>query len=102
MARTKQPRRRHLPQRTCVGCRQVLTKRELVRVVRSPEGVVVDPTGRQPGRGAYIHNQRSCWELALKGSLARSLKVTLTEADRERLAEYLDTIPEEVPATEPE
>jgi len=44
---------RHVPQRTCVGCRTVRPKRELVRVVRTPEGTVeLDPTGKRSGRGA--------------------------------------------------
>ena len=87
-------RRRHIPQRTCVGCRTVLAKKELVRIVRTPEGVFVDPTGRLTGRGAYLHNQRSCWEQALRGSLASALKVTLSEADLERLKSYLEALPE--------
>jgi len=44
--------RRHIPQRTCVGCRQVRAKRELIRIVRTPEGrVLIDPTGKKSGRG---------------------------------------------------
>jgi hypothetical protein len=92
----KQPaRRRHIPQRTCVGCRTVLAKRELIRVVRTPDGVFVDPTGRSAGRGAYVHNQRSCWEKALKGALAGALKVNLAPEDRARLQERLDALPKD-------
>lgn len=78
---------KHVPQRTCVACRQVLAKRQLVRVVRGPSGAVfVDPTGKANGRGAYVHNQGSCWEQALKsGALDRALKVTITDADRATL-----------------
>jgi hypothetical protein len=53
---------KHIPQRTCIGCRSVLAKRTLIRLVRTPEGVMVDPSGKMNGRGAYLHNQRSCWE----------------------------------------
>jgi predicted RNA-binding protein YlxR (DUF448 family) len=92
----KQPvRRRHVPQRTCVGCRTVLAKRELIRVVRTPEGVFVDPTGRLAGRGAYLHDRRSCWEKALKGGLAGALKTTLSAEDRARLQERLQALPDE-------
>ncbi|HXN89922.1 MAG TPA: YlxR family protein [Candidatus Sulfotelmatobacter sp.] len=53
--------------RTCVACRQEAGKRELIRVVRNPEGVVaLDPTGRAPGRGAYLHASPECVEMARK------------------------------------
>ena len=48
-------RPRHIPQRTCVACRQTGAKRQLVRVVRAPDGsVTIDPTGKRSGRGAYL------------------------------------------------
>lgn len=86
----KPVRRRRVPQRTCVGCRQTLDKRSLVRIVRTEAGPQVDPTGKAPGRGAYVHDQRSCWELALKSGLARALKAELTPADRQRLMAWLE------------
>ena len=76
-----------------MGCRLVLAKRTLVRVVRRPEGVQVDPTGKLAGRGAYLHNLRSCWERGLKGGLANALKVELTAEDRERLVVYMAMLP---------
>lgn len=89
-------RRKHIPQRTCVGCRTVLAKRELIRVVRTPEGVRVDLTGKQAGRGAYLHNQRSCWELGIKSGVERALKITLSPEDKEQLIQYMQTLPEEI------
>ncbi len=86
---------KHIPQRTCVGCRTVLSKRSLVRLVRRPEGVQVDPTGKLAGRGAYLHNRRSCWEKGLKGLLAHALKTTLTTEDTQRLRQFMQTLPEE-------
>lgn len=86
---------KHIPQRTCVGCRTVLPKRSLVRLVRRPEGVQIDPTGKLAGRGAYLHNLRSCWERGLKGPLAAALKTTLMPEDRQRLEEYMSTLPTE-------
>lgn len=83
---------RHVPQRTCVGCRQVLPKRTLIRVVRSPQGVRVDPTGKAAGRGAYVHDQRACWEIAIKGSLSHALKTELTEEDRAALIEFMQSL----------
>ena len=86
---------KHIPQRTCVGCRTVLAKRQLVRVVRRPDGVAVDPTGKLTGRGAYLHNVRSCWERGMKGALASALKTTLTDEDRQRLEAFAATLPQE-------
>jgi predicted RNA-binding protein YlxR (DUF448 family) len=88
-------RRKHIPQRTCVGCRSVESKRTLIRVVRCPEGLEVDPTGKLNGRGAYLHNHRPCWERGLKGSLFQALKVERNEADEARLRAYMETLPEE-------
>lgn len=87
-------RPKHIPQRTCVGCRTILPKRSMVRLVRQPEGVKIDPTGKLAGRGAYLHNLRSCWENGLKGSLANALKTTLTPEDTELLRVYMEALPE--------
>jgi len=88
-------RRKHVPQRTCVGCRQVLPKRALVRLVRTPDGIQVDPTGKQAGRGAYLHNLRSCWERGLNGALAAALKTEITPQDRTRLLAFMAGLPDE-------
>ena len=89
-----------MPQRTCIGCRSVLAKKELVRVVRTSEGVFVDPTGKAAGRGAYVHNTRSCWEKALKGPIHHALRVELSEEDRVRLKEYVSLLPREASSAE--
>jgi uncharacterized protein len=60
----------HRPVRTCVACRQEAGKRELVRLVRRPDGAVeLDPTGKSPGRGAYLHASADCLEVARKRRL---------------------------------
>jgi predicted RNA-binding protein YlxR (DUF448 family) len=46
------------------------------------------------GRGAYLHDQRSCWERGMKGGLAHALKTELTEKDREKLTAYLADLPD--------
>ena len=79
-----------------MGCRQVLPKRSLIRIVRAPDGVRVDTTGKAPGRGAYLHDQRSCWERGLRGSLAKALRTELTPEDRDGLARYMETVQMEV------
>ncbi len=84
---------KHVPQRTCVGCRDVLPKRQMVRIVRTTEGAQVDPTGKLAGRGAYLHDRRECWERGMRGGLAHALKTVLTEDDRARLEEFMKTLP---------
>jgi predicted RNA-binding protein YlxR (DUF448 family) len=66
-----------------------------VRVVRTPSGVQVDPSGKAAGRGAYLHALQSCWRAGLKGSLAHALKTELTEQDREMLRTYMAGLPDE-------
>ncbi len=84
------PRVKHIPQRTCVGCRKVMAKRHLIRVVRTPQGLVeADTSGKKSGRGAYLCPDISCWERALKrGGLDRALKVSLTPQSREALLTF--------------
>ena len=72
-----------------------MPKRQLIRIVRSPEGVRVDLTGKLAGRGAYLHDRRSCWERGLKGALAHALKTELAIKERERLQDFMETLPEE-------
>ena len=95
MPKKKSPqRKKHIPQRTCVGCREVLEKRSLTRVVRTPEGIEIDPGGKKSGRGAYVHNQLSCWERAMKGALAQALRTELTEEDKMRLRSFMSALTE--------
>jgi predicted RNA-binding protein YlxR (DUF448 family) len=84
---------KHMPQRTCVGCRQVLAKQEMTRIVATADGVQVDLTGKKNGRGAYLHNLKDCWQKAINGSLSGALRRPLTDEDREHLTEYMETLP---------
>jgi len=88
-------RRRHVPRRTCVACRQVRPARELVRIVRlSGGGVEVDETGKKPGRGAYLCPDAACWELALtKQSLEHALKTETTVEEKEALWRQCRSLP---------
>jgi uncharacterized protein len=90
-------RPKHIPQRTCVGCRKVLAKRELLRLVRTPNGVVLDPTGKLTGRGVYLHKLRSCWERGLKGAVANALKTEINANDMSTLKSFMATMPDEHP-----
>jgi len=95
MAR-KSGRRKHIPHRTCVACRAVRPKRELIRIVRTPEGeVVVDERGKRNGRGAYLCAQRVCWTEALaRHRLERALRVTLGGETVAALQAYAEGLPE--------
>lgn len=86
---------RHVPERTCVACRLPRPKREMVRIVRTASGSVeVDPTGKLSGRGAYLCQQASCWQAALRrDALGRALKVTVPPADRAALEAYVVGLP---------
>ena len=88
-------RRKHVPQRTCVGCREILQKRSMIRIVRTEIGVSIDPTGKLAGRGAYLHDRRSCWENGLRGSLEKALKTKLNSSDRETLTLYMGNLTDE-------
>jgi predicted RNA-binding protein YlxR (DUF448 family) len=74
----------------------VHSKRSMVRVVRTPDGVRVDPSGKHPGRGAYIHEIKSCWEAGMQGGLARSLRTHLSPEDVNHLSAYMSSLPERV------
>ncbi|MBQ3278529.1 MAG: YlxR family protein [Clostridia bacterium] len=87
---------RKTPMRMCVGCREMKEKREMIRVVRSPEGdVSLDPVGKKPGRGAYVCRDAACLKRAIKQKqLERQLDIALTEevsrALNEAMAQYSD------------
>ncbi|HEV2527833.1 MAG TPA: YlxR family protein [Thermomicrobiales bacterium] len=94
----QQPRRpKHVPQRTCVACRDKDAKRTLTRLVRTPEGEVqIDPSGKRNGRGAYLCTQRTCWDKALATPvLSRALKIEIDQAAREAMIKHMATLPEQ-------
>jgi predicted RNA-binding protein YlxR (DUF448 family) len=82
------PKRRHEPIRTCVGCRQEGSRRSLIRLVRTPDGTVaLDPVGRAPGRGAYLHRAEECVRQARRRrALERALRATVPETVWQELA----------------
>ncbi len=85
---------RRLPQRTCLGCQAVKSKREMIRIVRTPEGALeVDPTGKKSGRGAYVCPNMECVELLRKGKrLERVLDVTPPPSFFDQLKERIGEI----------
>ncbi len=77
--------------RMCVACREMKPKKELIRVVRTPEGeIVADETGRKNGRGAYLCRSEACLNKALKiRALDRALEQPLTEAAVDALRQVI-------------
>jgi len=82
---------KHKPQRTCIACRTVSEKREVIRLVRTAEGIVeVDAKGKKPGRGAYLCSNLNCWEEGLKGNrLDRSLKTEISRENKTKLLTWI-------------
>lgn len=83
--------------RQCVGCREMKPKKELIRVVRSPEGVVsLDFKGKLPGRGAYVCPQSGCLAKARKTkALERAFSAPLPPEVWEGLEQQLKEVPED-------
>lgn len=101
----QRPKNRRVPQRTCIACRETSGKREMIRIVRTQDSVVVDPTGKLAGRGAYIHPDRSCWQSALESRrIEQALRQKLSNEERQKLIDFMtelpasDSEPAEVPA----
>ena len=81
-----------IPQRQCMGCRERKEKRELIRVVRAPDGgVSLDFRGKAPGRGAYICPDMACLKKAIRSkALERSLDVAIPEEIYARLEQEME------------
>jgi predicted RNA-binding protein YlxR (DUF448 family) len=88
MSKNKQPKRlKHIPQRTCIACRQKTDKRRLTRIVHTPdEGIIIDPTGKRNGRGAYVCDQLLCWDKIVNTNLlANALKTEITADEKAKI-----------------
>lgn len=90
---SQQPRRKHIPERTCIVCREKREKRALIRIVRTADaGVVADLSGKRNGRGAYVCHNPTCWDSLLTTPvLNRALKTEVSQADRAALAAFRAT-----------
>ncbi|MNN77618.1 hypothetical protein D3C81_1941020 [compost metagenome] len=88
---------RKIPLRKCVACQQMMPKKSLIRVVRSPEGEVsIDLSGKKSGRGAYLCGQVACFKLANKNrALDRALKASVGQEVYEQLAKDFLAVEEE-------
>ncbi len=81
-----------IPMRQCLGCREMKPKRELCRVVRSPEGTVsLDAKGKAPGRGAYVCPSAECLKRAIKTkALSRALEVEIPQEIYDSLEQQME------------
>jgi predicted RNA-binding protein YlxR (DUF448 family) len=88
---------KHLPQRTCIACRQIKEKKALIRLVRAGnEAIEVDISGKKPGRGAYLCPNKACWEIALKKNrLEYALRTKLSNVNCQSLIKYSHNLLEE-------
>ena len=94
---------KHIPQRTCVACRQVREKKNLIRLVCTPDGIVaVDISAKKPGRGAYLCPKKDCWQVVLRkgkieliSRLEHALRTRLRNNNLQVLIEYGNNLPEE-------
>lgn len=85
-----------IPMRQCVGCREMKPKKELVRVVKSPEGEIsLDLRGKAPGRGAYVCRSLECLKKAIKSkALERGFSTAIPQEVYDRLLEEME-VPED-------
>ncbi|MBQ3079274.1 MAG: YlxR family protein [Clostridia bacterium] len=83
-----------IPMRMCVGCHEMKPKRELQRIVRSPEGEIsIDPVGKKPGRGAYVCRDAECLKKAKKTrALERKFEASVSEEVYESLREQFEAL----------
>ncbi len=82
---------KRIPQRTCLACRQVKAKRELIRLVRTANGnIEIDRRGKTAGRGAYLCRAGECCEAGLKGNrLEHALRTNIKSDNRQQLLEQI-------------
>lgn len=85
---------RHIPNRTCIACREVRPKRELIRLVYTTDGTAeVDPSGKKAGRGVYLCPSVDCWQKGLaKDKLERALRGKISTESRQNLLAFGKTL----------
>jgi len=82
-----------IPMRQCVGCREMKSKKELIRVIKTPEEILLDTTGRKNGRGAYLCANVECLQKAKKSKgLERSLNAAIPDEVYTLLEKEMSTL----------
>ncbi|MFK7800802.1 MAG: RNase P modulator RnpM [Anaerolineae bacterium] len=98
----KQPRRqKHVPQRTCVVCKDKMDKRDLLRIVNNPEeGITIDLTGKKTGRGAYVCTKTVCWDKVVETSILNgALRTPIKSEDRVSLKSRFEDLRNDMGST---
>lgn len=87
------PKPKKIPQRQCVGCRTMRDKRDLLRIVKAPDGTIsLDTTGKKSGRGAYVCHDPECLKKARKSrALERTFEVSIPDPVYDALEEQMRT-----------
>ena len=87
------PKPKKIPQRQCVGCRTMRDKRDLLRIVKAPDGTIsLDTTGKKYGRGAYVCHDPECLKKARKSrALERTFEVAIPDPVYDALEEQMRT-----------
>lgn len=85
---------RKVPMRKCIGCNEMKSKKELIRVIRTPEGeILLDATGKKNGRGAYVCPDRACLTKAIKSKgLERSLQTAIPKEIYDNLEKEMEAL----------
>jgi hypothetical protein len=85
---------RHIPQRSCIACREKRDKKDLIRLVYNASIVEIDPKGKKVGRGAYLCSKYECWDIGLKKNrLDHALRINISPENRQALLEYGKSLP---------
>lgn len=66
----------------------------MTRIVRTDTSIQIDPSGKLPGRGAYLHNLKPCWQAAIKGKLSHALKAEVDASTRKMLEDHAENLPD--------
>lgn len=79
------------PLRKCIGCGELIAKKDMLRVIKTKDNVIkLDPTGKENGRGAYLHFSRECFRQAVKSKgLERSFKMSIDADIYDKLGKEL-------------
>jgi predicted RNA-binding protein YlxR (DUF448 family) len=88
-------RLKHLPERTCIACKNTRAKKELIRLVLTNDNLVeIDLSGKKNGRGAYLCPEYPCWEQGLKKNrLDYALKTKIAPSNRQSLIAFAESLP---------
>lgn len=87
-------KRKKMPMRMCIGCREMKPKNELIRIVKTPDNNIgIDPTGKKSGRGAYVCKNDKCIEASMKeNQLSKALDINVTKEIVSKIKEELSNL----------